>query len=188
MADTRQNILDVTADLLESQGYHATGLSQIIEESGAPKGSIYYYFPGGKEQMAMEAIQEAAITAASRIADALNSSSDPAEAVRLFASLLAQQVERSGFRAGGPLTAVAVETANGPDRLNQVCRESYILMKAAFTKKLAASGIPPRRADELAGFILTSLEGAILLSRTLHNAVPLRQAGQYLAEVIQFYL
>jgi TetR/AcrR family transcriptional repressor of lmrAB and yxaGH operons len=189
MADTRQQILNATAALLESQGYHATGLNQIIAESGAPKGSLYHYFPDGKEQIAEEAILQVAGRTARRIDASLAMDADPAEAVRQFAGLLAQQVESSGFRAGGPLTTVAGETAtHGPERLNLACRGAYRMMKAIFTKKMAASGMPAARADELAGFILSSFEGAILLSRTLHNTIPLRQAGACLAQLIQSYL
>ena len=57
MASTKERFIETTCQLMEDQGYHATALNQIIEESGAPKGSLYYYFPGGKEELAAEAIQ-----------------------------------------------------------------------------------------------------------------------------------
>ncbi len=57
---TRDHIIDTTSQLLEQQGYFATGLNQIVQESGAPKGSLYYYFPEGKEELTAEAIERSA--------------------------------------------------------------------------------------------------------------------------------
>ena len=67
MSETRARILLTMARLIEKQGYHATGLNEIIRESGAPKGSVYYYFPGGKEQIGAEAILEAGKIIAARL-------------------------------------------------------------------------------------------------------------------------
>jgi len=67
MTDVRANILTAMARLIEKQGYHATGLNEIIRESGAPKGSVYYYFPGGKEQIGAEAILESSRMIAGRL-------------------------------------------------------------------------------------------------------------------------
>ena len=56
MTSTHDQIILVTCTLLEKQGYPATGLNEIVKESGAPKGSLYYYFPDGKEQIVSEAV------------------------------------------------------------------------------------------------------------------------------------
>ena len=56
MSSAREEILQATTALLEKQGSHATGLNEIIRESGAPKGSLYYYFPEGKDQLVSEAV------------------------------------------------------------------------------------------------------------------------------------
>ncbi len=181
----REQIVEATCDLLEAQGYHATGLNQIVAESGAPKGSLYHYFPDGKEELAAAAIERTGRDLAGRVEVGLASLDDPAAAVQFLAQRIADAVEQSGFRAGGPLTTVAVETATSSQRLNLACRAAYDRLQAAFAAKLVASGYTPQRAAELAAFITAAIEGGILLSRTYHSGDPLRRAGQELAALLR---
>jgi TetR/AcrR family transcriptional regulator, lmrAB and yxaGH operons repressor len=93
-------------------------------------------------------------------------------------------VERSGFAAGGPLTAVAMETATQSERINQACREAYGMLTSAFQDKLLESGCTRAKAEELATFIVASIEGGIILSRTSHTADPLRLVAKQLRTLI----
>ena len=184
MATAREQIIAVTCDLLETQGYHATGLNQIIQESGSPKGSLYYYFPDGKEGLTAEAIEQAGREVAQRIEHRLAAYPDPAQAVREFVTNIAHHVEASGFRAGGPLTTVALETATSSERLNTVCRAAYQRMIDAVRSYLLSVGIDQANAAELAQFVIASIEGGIILSRTFHTGDPLRQVAEQLAMTV----
>lgn len=179
MSTAREKILAATSSLLEKQGFHGTGLNEIIQESGSPKGSLYYYFPEGKEQIAAEAILQSGARTAERIRAGLSESRLPSRAVHDFVLKIAENVERSGFGSGGPLTAVAMETATQSERINKACREAYEMIEAAFRDKLLESGFASRRSNELAQFITAAIEGGIILSRTYHSGDPLRRvAGQ----------
>lgn len=180
MSTTRDQIIDTTCDLLEAQGYHATGLNQIVAESGAPKGSLYHYFPGGKEEMAAEAIDRTGRQLEERIRANLPPEADLAGALRDFAHTIAYHVEASGFRAGGPLTAVAMETATNSERLNLACRDAFERVVTAFAERLVESGAPAQRARAMSLFVTAALEGGIILSRTYHSGDPLRQVGDAL--------
>lgn len=180
MSSTREQFIEATCDLLEEQGYHATGLNQIVAESGSPKGSLYYYFPEGKEELAAEAIARTGEMVAARIRDNLGDTADPAEAVRQFVRRIAGHVEASGYRSGGPLMTVAMETATSSERLNLACREAYGRLQEAFAEALRAGGFAPERAAELAAFITASIEGGIILSRTEHSGAPLRRVADEL--------
>lgn len=107
MKGKRDQIIDTTCQLMEVQGYHATGLNQILAESGAPKGSLYHYFPEGKEELAAEAVARSARVIEERMRTVMAEIDDAATAVITFILRLAEQVEASGYRAGGPITAVA---------------------------------------------------------------------------------
>jgi TetR/AcrR family transcriptional regulator, lmrAB and yxaGH operons repressor len=181
----RDQIIQTTCDLLENQGYHATGLNQIVKVSGAPKGSLYYYFPEGKEEISSEAVLFSGRLVAERVRQNLAEISDPAEAIQNFVETLSLHVEASGFRAGGPLTTVASETATTSERLNLACREAYTLLQDAFKQKFLSSGLTEARSVLLALTITATLEGAIILSRTYHTGEPLRQVASQLACLVR---
>lgn len=185
MSTVRKQIIKVTSTLLEAQGYHATGLNQILAESGAPKGSLYYYFPQGKEELAAEAIAQAGRVVARRIREGLATVEDSVEAIQTFVRTIAYSVEASGFSAGGPLMIVAMETVNSSERLNLACREAYQLLQAAFREKLIAGDYTEARAEHLATFIIAVIEGGILLSRTNHSGEPLRLVGEELGKFLR---
>jgi TetR/AcrR family transcriptional repressor of lmrAB and yxaGH operons len=166
--------------LLEKQGYHGTGLNEIVKESHAPKGSLYYYFPEGKEQITAEAVLQSGHATSERIRLGLGESSSASKAVHDFVLKIAENVEASGFAAGSPLTAVAMETATTSERINLACREAYGMLEAAFNKKLLESGFTKAKAEELATFIVASIEGGIILSRVHHTAEPLRMVAKQL--------
>ena len=184
MNSAREQIIQTTCSLLERQGYHATGMNEIIQESGAPKGSLYYYFPAGKEELAEQAVAQTAQTVVERIRTNLVLYEDPAEAVQSFVHRIADNVEASQFSAGGPLTAVAMETATSNERLNLACRAAFGEIQGAFAEKLSASGFTRVLAGQLATFITAAIEGGVLLSRTAHSGDPLRSIADQLAAAI----
>lgn len=173
MSTARTQILQTTNTLLEKQGYHGTGLNEIVKESGSPKGSLYHYFPDGKEQIVAEAVIMSGNETAERIRVSLMESASTSKSVYDFILKIAEQVELSGFAAGSPLTAVAMETATKSERINLACREAYTLLQVAFKNKLIESGYSKSKAEEIAVFIVASIEGGIILSRTYHTAEPL---------------
>src|SRR2546423_616934 len=101
MCSARDQIIETTCILLESQGYHTTGLNQIIAESGSPKGSLYYYFPQGKEELTAEAIARSGRIVERNIRSGLANDEEPAEAIANFVRIIASGVETSKFSAGG---------------------------------------------------------------------------------------
>ncbi len=185
MNATQRDILSATGTLLETQGLHATGLNQIIQASGAPKGSLYYYYPGGKDELAEAAISAAGAQVAARIQAQLSLHAEAAEAVRLFVLAIAAQVEISEFQRGGPLLTVALETATTNERLNRACRNEYTRIHSAFAAKLLAGGWSSAHAALLATMITAAIEGGVILSRTHHSAEPLQVVAEQLATLIR---
>lgn len=183
--DTKTRLLETTARLLEEQGFHATGLNQIVAESRAPKGVLYHHFPGGKDELAVEAVKLRGRRVAENIRRRLEEHDDPAEAVRAFARYLAASLETSGCRTGGPVATPALESTASSEALREACRDAYLAWEEVFKEKLLAGGLSEARADTLATTCTAALEGAIILMRTRLDADPLRRVGDELATLIR---
>jgi TetR/AcrR family transcriptional repressor of lmrAB and yxaGH operons len=177
MATSREAIIETTARLLETQGYFATGLNQIVSESKAPKGSLYYYFPEGKEGLTVEVIERIGATIAERISAHLASIADPIEAVDSFLRYVVRSMDASNCQGGGPIATVALETATNSERLRSACQRSYRSWQQAFAQRLEAGGYSPERAARLGITIIALMEGAIILCRTEQDSAPLAQAA-----------
>ncbi len=184
MSSKRDQIIETTCQLMEIQGYHATGLNQILAESGAPKGSLYYYFPDGKDGLVEEAIAQTSKIIVERLQAGMAAYTNPAEAIPAFLRNLAHYVQASGFQSGGPITAVALEAASTNERLNAACLAAYQAWQAVIEQKLLAAGYEPVRARRLASVVIALIEGAIILSRSERNVAPLLDAATELERLL----
>lgn len=173
--NARQQILDTTSRLLEAQGYHGTGLNQIIKESGAPRGSLYYYFPDGKEELAAAAIAQKGAGMGAYTAQLLGEVEDPLAAIDHFLRHLIAYTQGSDYCSGAPLAAVALETAATSPRLQGACAAAYEDLRRPFYAKLVAGGYAEARAGALATLIVAALEGGVTLCRAQQSSAPLEQ-------------
>lgn len=173
MSAKREQIIKTTCELMEMQGYHATGLNQILAESGAPKGSLYYYFPEGKVELGLEAITSSSRMIEGRIRAVMAEYDDPVTAVTTFITILAGHIADSGYRAGGPITAIALESASTNEPLREACHQAYQSWQQAFAQKLREGDFGEARSRRLAALIIAALEGAIILSRSQRSPQPL---------------
>lgn len=185
MATTREQIIETTCHLLEAQGYHATGLKQILDESHAPKGSLYYYFPAGKEELTEEAIEKNGKLIEARIRASMDTITEPAEAIRQFIHNLAGYVEASGYQKGGPITTVALETATTSERLSRACERAYQAWQDAFRDKLRQGDYSEEEATALANMIIVSIEGGIILCRTYKSRATLENVAQQVYRLLK---
>jgi len=182
---SRERIIRAARDLLEKNGYHGTGLNEIIRKGKAPKGSIYYHFPGGKEQIAAEAVLFAGRTLAEMIRVNLVKKRNAAEAIHTYVNGLSLFIAASGFRPGGPLTIISSETATTNKLLNRSCREAYSFIHEAFKEKLRDYGFPDAEASALSIGISAAIDGGIMLSRAYHSQKPLRTVARLLGKMVQ---
>jgi len=179
---TRKKLVDATAALLRRQGYHATGLSDIVAESGAPRGSLYFYFPGGKDELARAALLASTAEWRARIDAATRDARDLGEAIDLTVKLLADDLEASGWDNGCPVAAVALEATAEPVRA--AVREHFESWLDIVAERLAALGVARAPARQLALVAMSSLEGALLLARVTRSRAPLVAVGAALRAMV----
>jgi len=170
MEGTRDRVVATAGRLFREQGYHATGLNQVLAESNAPKGSLYFHFPGGKEQLAADALARSGAELGERMAAALAATDDPATGLATLAELFAAELRASDFRRGCPVATVALEAAAGSDPIRTTCDGVYSAWLAGLTERLRSWGVSAERAEPLATLTLSTLQGALLLARTRRDA------------------
>nr|WP_251009743.1 TetR/AcrR family transcriptional regulator [Bacillus sp. ISL-39] len=178
-------MISAASRLFQLQGYHGTGLNHILKESGAPKGSLYYYFPDGKEQLAVESVQLTAQHVRDRIKRGLDQKKDAVEAIQGFIEEMAKQYQNDGSQEGVPIAAVALETALFSEPIRKACQSGYEGFQEAFAEKLLQSGFEESRARELGIVINSMIEGAFLLSFTTGNNEPLLLAAKNIPALLR---
>lgn len=180
----RQPIIDAAVTLFRRQGYSATGLNDIVDASGAPKGSLYHYFPDGKPSIAIAAVEEAGRRVARTVAQLAAETRSTGELLRAHARLLAGWMQKSGFRDGCPITTVLLELAPRDRAVAQAGRDAYAARLGILTERLIADGIPPERARRLAGLCVSALQGALIQARVERSGAPIEVAADELARML----
>jgi TetR/AcrR family transcriptional repressor of lmrAB and yxaGH operons len=181
---SRARLVAATAELLQRQGFHATGLAEIVAESGAPRGSLYFYFPGGKEELACTALAEAGAVWRARLEAVIARAPDLPAAVRDVCDVLADELRSSKFSLGCPLATVALEAAHASEAVRRTCAGHYQGWEQSIATRLEAAGVASAQAAELATFALAAIEGALLLAKVRRDTQAVVQTGETLARLL----
>ncbi|MDX8520964.1 TetR/AcrR family transcriptional regulator [Mesorhizobium dulcispinae] len=167
--DTRTRMIEATALLIRQRGYHGTSLNDILSASGAPRGSLYFHFPGGKDQLVVEVTRDSVAKVTERLGADLAAESDPAVAVRHIYRSVEQMLEENQFSLGCPVAPVVLDAPNDVPDLAEICRaafEQWIgLLRLAFVR----AGVPEHRAQALALLVESSLEGLMVIARATRD-------------------
>jgi AcrR family transcriptional regulator len=177
MAATRDRILDSSAELFRRQGYAGTGIKQIAAEASAPFGSLYHFFPGGKEQLGEAVIRWSGGMYLQLFSTIATQAGDPLTAVADFFAGAAQTLRETDFADACPIATVALEVASTNEPLRQATADVFESWIDAATAYFVAAGIPAQRARGLAFAMLSLLEGAFVFSRAMRSTEPLEIAG-----------
>ncbi|MHB8530534.1 MAG: TetR/AcrR family transcriptional regulator [Caulobacteraceae bacterium] len=184
-SSTKDRLLRAGERLFRAQGYSATGLKQLGAAAEAPWGSIYHFFPGGKEQLGAEVVRYAGQLYLGGWRAAFDRCADPARALEGIFTAEARILAATDYGAGCPVASVTLDTANTSEELRGACAGAFAAWLAAITEGLGAAGAPKLEATALAAFVLSALEGAIMLSRAAKDSAPLVQSGRFVREAIE---
>lgn len=159
----RERLILTAARLFQEQGFNSTGLNQILHESAVPKGSLYHYFPGGKEDLAVAAIEHSTAEVGSKLQHLVAQSQALLPTLGAVIDYFAHELESSQFLKGCPVATIALEQAGLNAKIQSACGTAYAAWQSALALLLAAHG--QKNPAELAERLLVALEGALLLSR-----------------------
>jgi AcrR family transcriptional regulator len=181
MTDTRARIVAKTGELFRRQGFHGTGLKQIVAEAGAPFGSLYHFFPGGKDELAAEVIRSSGRDYQALIESIFDAAPDLQRGVRACFEGAGALLRETDYADACPIETIALEVASTNDTLRAACAEVFSAWIREATQRGVAAGLPRSKAREFALVFIAALEGAFVLCRTLRDPEALEAAGRVLA-------
>jgi TetR/AcrR family transcriptional repressor of lmrAB and yxaGH operons len=174
--DAKAKTLAAAAKLFRQQGYHGTALQDILAASGSPRGSLYFHFPDGKQEIGGAALTLAGEAVRLAITKAAETSEDAETFLTRVVRAMAADLEKSNFKEGCPIATTALETAAQSEVLGAATRTAFQKWELELKRGLFRLGMPAGDADLIATLLLSQLEGALLLARTYRSMEPLRRA------------
>jgi AcrR family transcriptional regulator len=186
VGNPRERMVVSAALLIRERGARATAISDVLKHSGAPRGSAYHYFPGGRTQL----LEEATDYAGAYIAEKISSAESSAELLDDLTELYRRQLIRSDFRAGCPIVAVTVEAGDpdNPQRTTKVIERAaavFAMWTELIARRLVGEGVSAEHAEELAMLVTTSIEGAIIVARASRDVKPLDLVARQLRVLLE---
>ena len=182
--DSRSKMIRAAAELFRQRGYHATTFSDVVRESGAPRGSTYFHFPGGKAELAREAIARAGDEMEEMVDEAARHADDPGSLVRALAQIMAGRLERSGYQSGCAIATMVLELAPHDEEFSAAFDSVFARWRAALVARFEPWGLAPGRAAALADLTMSAIEGALVLSRAARSTQPFTTTTEALISAI----
>jgi AcrR family transcriptional regulator len=182
---TKERILDSTAELFRRQGYVGTGMKQIAAEALAPFGSVYHFFPGGKEELGAETIRTSGRLYSQLFVTIAIEAPDLLSAVHDFFAGAAETLRESDYADACPIATVALEVASTNETLRLATADVFTEWIDGASAYFAYGGVSRARARELAFAMLSLLEGAFIFCRALRSTEPMTVAGAAAVEAVR---
>ena len=181
---TRERMILSTALLVRERGARATSIDDVLQHSGAPRGSIYHHFPGGRDELLREALAYAGEHVGRRL-EAASTAEDPLAAFDTFLDGYRRQLLATEHRAGCPVVAIAIEAREDDPSLQDQAAAIFARWQEATAASFAAAGIAEGRARALATMAIAALEGALVLSRAERSIEPLETVRDQLRAMLR---
>lgn len=185
MADTRDRIITATSELFRRQGYNGTSLKQVTVAAEAPFGSLYHFFPQGKEQLAETVITTSGLSYQALFEMIADAAESPGAAITDFFDGAAEVLQQTGYADACPIGTVALEVASTNDRLRQATATVFDGWRGAATSRLEAAGVPRSEAEDLATALVAAIEGGFMLSRAAQSPEPMRATGRLMRQLVE---
>ena len=150
-----------------------------------PKGSLYHHFPGGKVELAAEAVNFSNSFIAERLELLVAVSPDAASAFEAFCDFYSQSLIDTNFEKGCPIATITLEVATDVPAIRRRCDEGFERILDIFRRELVAEGADPRHAADVVTMALSAVEGALILCRAKQGIQPIMSIRDSVAQQIR---
>lgn len=180
--DPRERTVRSAALLIRERGVGGTGMRDVVEHAGAPRGSLQHYFPGGKEQLLVEAMGWMAERAARPLREDLAAPEprSPSEVVGGLLDRFRELLTMTAFRGGCPIVAGVADASWDSAAVADAAREAFATWLAPLREALVRGGVAAERAERLALLVVSAAEGAVVVSRARRDLTALDAVGEEL--------
>ncbi|MCU1717764.1 TetR/AcrR family transcriptional regulator [Pseudomonas sp. 5P_3.1_Bac2] len=182
---TRDKLIHAMADALQRKGLRGVGVSEILELSGLPKGSLYHHFPGGKNQLAVAAIDYISSQLDKLFAHLFSQHEHPFSALQHWLNGALGQLENSQFERGCPLATIALESSASDSEIRAALARSFAALRQALASQLEQQHYSSAQAHNLAALFVALYEGGLLQARVAGSSAPLQAAAQALFDLTE---
>lgn len=182
--ETRTRLVESAADLFSRQGYAATGIKKVLTAAEAPYGSLYHFFPGGKQELGAAALTHGGERYRELLESVYPPGADVVEATEASFAQAADLLESTDYSYACPIATIALEVANVDEPLRVAAAAAFESWLAVLEDRLTTAGLPDDTAREVAESIFCLIEGAVLLARTSRSTAPMYNAGRTAARTI----
>ena len=183
-ADTRQRMLEATARLVRERGYSGTSLNAILVASEAPRGSLYYHFPGGKDDLVAEVTEASIDQVTAALTTIMEAEERPSQAVRRIFEATADMLRGNQFREGCPVAPIVLDGTEGIPELATITRNAFETWIGIIADGFERRGIPAGRARRLAILVESAIEGLMVIARATSDTGPIDAVVEELAALL----
>lgn len=176
--DPKAAMIEAAMTLFRRRGYEGVGVAELLAVSGAPRGSLYFHFPGGKEQIAVEAVRRASAAVIEGIRQRAATTATVEEYIDTACRGWAQNLDASDFANGCLIAFVGLEAASASPALKDAAAEAFAAWEDELTTMARDKGFEETRARRFAAAFIGAVEGAIVLARTRRQSRAMLDAAE----------
>ncbi len=181
----RDRLIDSMRDSLQRRGLHGVGLTEVLNAAQAPKGVMYYHFPGGKTELAVAAIHATVDGITTRLDAMLCDAGDPFDAMERWLASASRQLQRSSFERGCPLATVSLESTADDVEIRAALADAFARLRLVVANAMVRIGIDETQSAGLAALIVAAYEGGLIQSRVAQTAEAMTQVNAALMTAVR---
>ena len=186
-SDAKSRLIAAMTDALQKRGLHGSGLTELLAAAGAPKGVLYYHFPGGKTELAVAAIGNTVERLCASLDTLLAGDSDPGLALMAWIGSAQKKLDASNYERGCPLATIALETTAADVEIRAALAAGFAAVRLRIAAALVRTGHDAPTADALAALLLAAYEGGLLQARVAFDPTPMKQVGEALLATLKLH-
>ena len=172
VSSAREGLIDAAVELFRARGYEGVGVAELLEKSGVPRGSLYFHFPGGKEEIGVEAVSRVGENVKSQFRALHETGCDMAYYIDQVFKTTAKGIKDRDYKCSCPIAAIAAGMGDANPKLNETVRAVFAGWEKEMAEAARSRGMTPKNATSFASAMLASIEGAMVVSKAQGSVAP----------------